>query len=55
MIYITGDTHGGFHRFNRLALTDEDIMIILGGWGRNCYILFDIKATFIIVKCCCIL
>ena len=38
MIYITGDTHGDFHRFNRLDLNDEDIMIILGDVGINYYL-----------------
>lgn len=38
MIYITGDTHGDFHRFNRLNLNNEDIMIILGDVGINYYL-----------------
>lgn len=38
MIYITGDTHGDFCRFNRLNLNDEDIMIILGDVGINYYL-----------------
>ena len=38
MIYITGDTHGDFHRFNHLNLKDEDIMIILGDVGINYYL-----------------
>ena len=38
MIYITGDTHGDFHRFNRLDLNDEDVMIILGDVGINYYL-----------------
>lgn len=38
MIYITGDTHGDFNRFNHLNLNDEDIMIILGDVGINYYL-----------------
>ena len=38
MIYITGDTHGDFNRFNRLNLDDEDVMIILGDVGINYYL-----------------
>ena len=38
MIYITDDTHGDFHRFNRLNLNSEDIMIILGDVGINYYL-----------------
>lgn len=38
MIYITGDTHGDFHRFNRLDINDEDVMIILGDVGINYYL-----------------
>lgn len=38
MIYITGDTHGDFHRFNRLDIDDEDTMIILGDVGINYYL-----------------
>lgn len=38
MIYITGDTHGDFHRFNRLILNEEDIVIILGDVGINYYL-----------------
>ena len=38
MIYITGDTHGDFRRFNRLVLNDEDVIIILGDVGINYYL-----------------
>ena len=38
MVYITGDTHGDFNRFNHLNLNDEDIMIILGDVGINYYL-----------------
>ena len=38
MIYITGDTHGDFRKFNHLNLKDEDIMIILGDVGINYYL-----------------
>lgn len=38
MIYITGDTHGDFHRFNRLDINDKDVMIILGDVGINYYL-----------------
>ena len=38
MIYIADDTYGYFHRFNRLSLNDEDIMIILGDVGIKYYL-----------------
>lgn len=39
MVYVTGDTHGNFHRFSKenfpdqQAMTKEDIVIILGDFG----------------------
>lgn len=42
MIYITGDTHGGFNRIIKFCdnyhTTKEDIMIILGDAGINYYL-----------------
>ena len=41
MIYITGDTHRDFTRFNNKEYTEQDIVIILGDVGLNYYL--DIK------------
>ena len=38
MIFITGDTHGEFFRFNHLKQTDDDMVIILGDVGLNYYL-----------------
>lgn len=41
MIYVTGDTHGDFHRIHRFCMrkqtTIDDILIILGDAGINYY------------------
>lgn len=41
MIYLTGDTHGGFERIgafcNKFHTTKDDVMIILGDAGINYY------------------
>ena len=42
MIYITGDTHGDFHRFEGMDLKEEDLVIILGDVGLNYFL--DMRA-----------
>ena len=42
MIFITGDTHGGFKRLAKFAqkmnTTKDDVMIILGDAGLNYFV-----------------
>lgn len=37
MVYITGDTHAEFGRFEKMDLREEDLVIILGDVGLNYY------------------
>lgn len=38
MIYITGDTHGDFSRFDNMNLREDDLVIVLGDAGLNYYL-----------------